>query len=325
MAGLSREELASLSHEELLASIGRDYYLENMPKVDIASRYEISRFQVARMLEEARTTGIVDIEVHFPSALSGAGTGWIEALLGIQHVVITESSADDVQARNVIGRAVAKEISRHAKTGTTIGISWSRTLDIASRYVERLPKSDIVQLAGALPTAGIGNPLEIIQRLGRLAGGRTWPLWSPLVVDDVTTAMGLLRQPEIAEALAKGDSLDLAVVAIGAWKPAHSTVWERVDNKVRREASEVGAVCECSGRLLDAEGRPVITELDARVIAVTVEQLKRTPRVIAVAQGAARADAVRAAAKAGFITTLVIDESLASALADTTDLERSNS
>lgn len=66
------------------------------------------------------------------------------------------------------------------------------------------------------------------------------------------------------------------------------------------------------------------TELDARVIGVTVEQLKRTPHVIAVAQGAARAEAVRAAAKAGFITTLIIDRPLAAALAGTSDKERNN-
>lgn len=319
MVKQSEEALAMLSHQELLAHIGRDYYLDNMPKVDIASRYGISRFQVARLLEEARTTGIVDITVHFPS--ERADTGWIESLLGIQQVVIADTSADQLHARTILGRATATEISRIARAGTTIGISWSRTLDIASRHIEILPKSDIVQLAGALPTAGDGNPMEIIQRLGRLSGGRTWPLWAPLVVDDVTTATGLLRQPEIAEALAKGNSLDLAVVAVGAWKPNQSTVWERVDNKVRREASESGAVCECSGRLLDKEGHTVVTELDARVIGVTVEQLKRTPQVIAVAQGAARAEAVRAAAKAGFITTLIIDRPLAAALAGPSDEE----
>lgn len=322
MAKQSQEVRVMLTHQELLAHVGRDYYLDNMPKVDIASRYNISRFQVARLLEEARTTGIVEITVHFPS--ERADTGWIESFLGIEKVVVVDSAAEEIHSRTILGKAAAQEIGRIAKAGTTIGISWSRTLDIASRHIETLPKSDIVQLAGALPTAGDGNPLELIQRLGRLSGGRTWPLWAPLVVDDVTTATGLLRQPEIAEALAKGNSLDLAVVAVGAWKPNQSTVWERVDNKVRREASESGAMGECSGRLLDSEGQPVVTELDARVIAVTVEQLKRTPQVIAVAQGAARAEAVRAAAKAGFITTLIIDRPLATALAGISDKERNN-
>ncbi|MDQ6754737.1 MAG: Cro/Cl family transcriptional regulator [Actinomycetota bacterium] len=301
------------SREELLARVARDYYLRNRSKVELAQSYGISRFQVARMLDEARLSGIVDIEVHFPAAVSTADAGRLKSLLGIRHVIITDGAVEEGQVREILSRAAAEELSREARAGETVGISWSRTLDIASRHVEKLPKCDIVQLAGALPSAG-SNSLEIIQRLGHLSGGRTWPLWAPLVVEDVSTAAGLRRQPEIADALAKADSLDLAVVAIGAWRSNLSTVWERVDNKVRTEATQAGAVAECSGRLLDMDGLPVTSGLDLRVIAVTVEQLRRTPRVIAVAQGAARADAVRACAKAGFITTLIVDDALASAL-----------
>jgi DNA-binding transcriptional regulator LsrR (DeoR family) len=204
-----------------------------------------------------------------------------------------------------------------------MGISWSRTLDVASRLVRELPRCDVVQLAGALPTEGESNPLELIQRLGHVSGGLTWPLWAPLVVEDPTTAAGLRRQPEIAGALAKADSLDLAVVAIGAWKPGTSTIWDRADAQVRQEAVEAGAVGECSGRLLNAKGVAVESGLDEQIIAVTIKQLQRTPKVIAVAQGEGRAEAVLAVAKAGFVTTLIIDSPLAQALTDLIGGEKS--
>lgn len=128
------------------------------------------------------------------------------------------------------------------------------------------------------------------------------------------TAAGLRQQLEISTALTKADSLDLAAVAIGAWGPALSTVWDRVDNLVRQSTLDAGAVAECSGRLISADGRSVRSELDSRVLAVTLDQLKRTPTVIAVAQGEARADAVRAAISARIVSILVIDQSLATAL-----------
>jgi DNA-binding transcriptional regulator LsrR (DeoR family) len=165
-----------------------------------------------------------------------------------------------------------------------------------------------------LPAAAESNPLELIQRLGHLSDGVTWPLWAPLVVEDPATASGLRRQQEIAGALAKADSLDLAVVAIGAWKAGSSTVWERADAAIRQQSVEAGAVAECSGRLLDAAGTAVESGLDEHIIAVTIKQLQRTPNVIAVAQGSRRADAVRAVAKAGFVTTLIMDIPLAKAL-----------
>lgn len=311
------------SHKELLARIGREYYLENRPKVEIAASHDLSRFQVARLLTEAVESGIVEITVHFPSHLSGADLRRLESSLSIGQVIVADTTGGEIQARGILAKAAAAEISRQAPVGGTLGISWSRTLDAASRLVKELPRCDIVQLAGALPAEADSNPLELIQRLGQLSGGLTWPLWSPLVVEDPTTASGLRRQPEIAGALAKADSLDLAVVAIGAWKAGSSTVWERADPKVRQEAVQDGAVAECSGRLLNAAGIPVQSGLDERIIAVTVKQLQRTPRVIAIAQGTARTDAVRAVAKAGFVTTLIVDEPLAKALYDQIDQENS--
>ncbi|MET3172414.1 UNVERIFIED_ORG: DNA-binding transcriptional regulator LsrR (DeoR family) [Arthrobacter sp. UYCu721] len=302
------------THEELLARISTEYYLENRPKVEIAASHDISRFQVARLLTEARERGIVEIKVHFPPRFSSADLRRLESWLGIKEVIVADTTGEVVQSRGVLAKAAAAEISRQAPTGGTLGISWSRTLDVASRLVRDLPRCDIVQLAGALPAEADSNPLELIQRLGHLSGGLTWPLWSPLVVEDPTTASGLRRQPEIAGALAKADSLDLAVVAIGAWKPGSSTVWERADPEVRQDAVRAGAVAECSGRLLNSEGVPVESGLDEQIIAVTIKQLQRTPRVIAVAQGPARAEAVWAAAKAGFVTTLIIDVPLAQAI-----------
>lgn len=309
------------SHDELLARISRDYYLENRPKVEIAAAHDISRFQVARLLAEARERGIVEIKVHFPSPFSGADLERIQSWLGIRHVIIADSTGDESQARGILAKAAAAEISRQAPAGGTMGISWSRTLDVASQLVRELPRCDIVQLAGALPAAAESNPLELIQRLGRLSGGLTWPLWAPLVVEDPATAAGLRRQQEIAGALTKADSLDLAVVAIGAWKAGSSTVWDRADADVRQAAVEAGAVAECSGRLLNRAGAPVESGLDEQIIAVTIKQLQRTPKVIAVAQGQARAEAVRAVAKAGFVTTLIMDVPLAQALHDLIDEE----
>ncbi len=310
------------THEELLALIGKDYYLENRSKVEIATTYGISRFQVARMLEEARAEGIVRIEVRTPGSMPAKELHQLAAWLGIRKVIVIKTSGDDAQQRDILARAVAKELMDNVRAGMTLGISWSRTLDLAARFVTELPKCDVVQLAGALPGGGGGNPLGLIQRLGQASNGRTWPLWAPLVVDSAATAAGLKQQPEISEALRKADALDFAVIAVGAWAPNLSTVWDRVDNAVRQEGLAAGAVAECSGRLIDAAGSAVPTGLDARILAVTLGQLKRTPTVVAVGHGAERSPAVRAAAAAGIVSTLIADESLAAALIRTKRADR---
>ncbi|MFC8304236.1 sugar-binding transcriptional regulator [Specibacter sp. NPDC057265] len=304
--------MPEISHKELLARIGQAYYMDNQSKVEIATEHGISRFQVARFLDEARAEGIVRIEIRHPGAKAKVDAQALAAALGLHRVVVVETLDDDFRQRDLQARAVADELMAAARTGMTLGISWSRTLDLAARHVSALPKCNIVQLAGALPAAGgSGNPLELIQRLGRVGGGLTWPMWAPLVVDSAATAAGLRRQPEIADAMRKADSLDLAVVAIGAWAPNLSTVWDRVDNADRQDGLRKGAVAECSGRLIAVDGTAVPAELDDRILSVTLKQLQRTPQVIAVAQGAVRAEAVRACMAAGIVHTLVLDEALA--------------
>lgn len=282
--------------------------------MDIARNYGISRFQVARLLDEARALGIVRIDVRFPEAAADLAPARLAESLGVERVRISPTGADDRTTRESMAQQAAAEIMAAAAPGASIGVSWSRTLDMAARYVTNLPPCNIVQLAGALPVPGSGNSLELIQNLGRHDGVATWPLWAPLVVENALTAQSLRRQPEIGDTLAKASSLDAAVVAVGAWLPGLSTVWNRVDNHLKLEAAQAGAVAECSGRLIDARGRPVRSELDGRVLAVSLDQLRNTPQVVAVAQGAARADAVRAVLAAGFVTTLLIDEDLAVAL-----------
>lgn len=306
--------MADQSHEELLAEIGRAHYLDGKSKVEIANAHGISRFHVARLLDEARSSGIVHIEIASPRPAVPADTDLVKDAFGLTKLIVTDSSTDSERGREILAEAAAVELSARARAGATIGIAWSRTLATAAKRVSRLPKCNFVQLAGALPAANDGHSFEILHRLGVLSGGNTWPLFAPLVVDDAATAASLRKQPEIATALAKADSLDLAVVAIGAWSPGLSTVWDRVSNADRREAADAGAVTECSGRLLNAGGQPVKTAMDERIMAVTIEQLQATREVIAVATGPERADAVAAACRAGIVSTLIADEALVAAL-----------
>lgn len=314
--------MSEQSREELLAGIGRAYYLNGKSKVEIAEEFNISRFHVARLLDEAREVGIVRIEIADPTPRADVSAEALQRLLGLRRVVVTRSDSDAVLGRDLQAQAASSLLKDTVTEGSTVGISWSRTMDAMSRHVDTLPKCEIVQLAGALRVSGSGNSFELMQRLGRISGGRTWPIWAPLVVDNAATAAGLRRNPDIAGALEKADTLDVAMVAIGSWEPSSSTVWNRVSNADRAEAVAAGAIAECSARLFDVDGRAVTTDLDARVLAVTLDQLRHTPEVIAIARGSQLAPAVRAAAKGGFITTLVADDALAAELARTSDGEQ---
>src|SRR5699024_11550787 len=72
---------------------------------------------------------------------------------------------------------------------------------------------------------------------------------------------------------------------------------------------------DVSGRLFGAAGEDVTT-IDDRVIAVSLDQLRRATTTVGVARGAERARAVRAACAAKILDIAVIDRALADALLD---------
>jgi len=299
----------------LLADIGRAYYLDGRSKVEIAADFSLSRFQVAKLLDDALAFGVVTIRIHDPRMRSSGADEDLAAALGVDRVAIVEvGDGAGLDTAESVGIAVMDQLKDLVRPNMTIGISWSRALDLAARYLPDLPPCDIVQLAGALQLVGTGSLSRVIAQLGESPGIHTFPVYAPLVVDEPSTARDLMRQPEIAEALARADLLDLAVVAIGAWAEGQSTVWEKVSPADRQAGTDAGAVAEVSGRLLDANGHPVHTSLDDRTIGVRIEQLVAAPQVIAVARGVDRVEAVIAAVRAGIVSCLVIDSGLANAL-----------
>ncbi len=308
-------EDGDLRRRVLLAELATAYYVDNVSKVDIAKAFGISRFQVARLLDQARASGVVTIEVHDPHLSRSAREQALADTLGVDtaRIVVLHAKDDTLRAEQ-FGAVVLTAMRDVIRPGMTVGISWSRTLDQAARFLPALPPCSLVQLTGAFEIAGSGTLSRMLMQLDRRAGVQTYPLYAPLVVDRPSTAKDVRRQPVVADALAHAEDLDLAVVAVGAWLAGESAVWEKVPADIRRACAQAGAVAEFSGNFLDAQGAVVSTPLDGRIIAVGLPQLQAAEHVIGFAHGPRRAAAVRAAAASGAFTSMIVDSTLASAV-----------
>lgn len=305
---MDRDELV------LMRDVSIDFHIEGKSKVEIGAQRGLSRFRVARLLSAARDLGMVKISIELPEESRRDLDGALESALGVP-VVVSAAHSDLQQRRDLLARSVADQIRSRAREGMTLGVSWSRTIEAAARHIESLPPCEVVQLVGAQPVEGSGNSLELIQQFKRLPGVRTVPIWSPLVVSDPGTAHGLRQQPQIATALRRADSLDVAVVAVGGWSPQASTVYPTLSSADLDTISPQNVVGECSGRLFDADGHDVHTALEDRVVAVTLAQLRATPTVIACGFGPGPAPAIRAAVRGGFAGVVVLDPECAEELA----------
>ena len=67
-------------------------------------------------------------------------------------------------------------------------------------------------------------------------------------------------------------------------------------------------------RFFDADGQPVPSDLDDRTIGITLEELRAVPRVVGIAGGAEKVDAIRAALRGRLVDVLITDAGTAEAL-----------
>src|SRR4051812_42579896 len=78
-------EGAGLAEVVLTASIARRYYLDGRSKVEIAEEFGLNRFKVARLLEAARESGLVRIEIRHPGELDVELSGRLQERFALQH------------------------------------------------------------------------------------------------------------------------------------------------------------------------------------------------------------------------------------------------
>ena len=313
MTGLSADRPTEVV---LAARVAQQFYLEGASKVDIADRLGISRFRVARLLDSAREAGMVRIEIGFPGGSLDAGlSAELCSAFGLEQAFVF-NFPDDEQAllRRHLGEASGQVLMDLITPSDVLGMSWARTLSGLAAALTQIPPCPIVQLTGAVPPPDGQDLLHLVRSVARVGGGPAHVFYAPMILDDAQTAAAVRRQGDIAGAFALVPSVTIAVVAIGAWAPGQSTIYEAVTPAERNALAEMGIRAEMAGVFIGEDGRPAATPLDSRMIVTPGPMLERIPFVLAVAYGVAKGPAVCAAIRGGLVHGLVTHASLARAM-----------
>jgi DNA-binding transcriptional regulator LsrR (DeoR family) len=281
----------SVSGEVAKAHVARLYFEHDVTKREIAQRLGISRFKVARLLDQARSEGIVRVEIHDPVEVDDELSRALEERYGLDFAVAVPDEL-------AIPHATAAWLAELLHDGATLGVAWGATLQqVAAELPEGLAAgTDVVQICGAVPGLQPGTgPTELALRIAERLGGRLHALPAPAMASR-RARDELLANDVVRPTVELFDRVDLALVGIG---PAEGLP---------------GAPADAVGHLLvhafDADGRFVDTDAADRAISMTREQLAAT-RVLAAAGGRAKHAAVRGALRSGLLDAIVTDAATA--------------
>lgn len=309
------------SNERLLISIAKMYYEENATQEDIAQTLNISRSLVSKHLSLAREKGLVEIVVHDESIQPfKAIEDRLRKKYDLEDVVCV-SSADPSQTKFSVGLAAARYISKLVTPDMFIGISAGTTAHLVAEHMNlnlNMNNLTFVPLVGGLGMAHTDIQANVICDIfARKTGGNAIQLHAPLVVDDEHSKEVFMRQHFIKDIFDMAKNVDVAVVGIGG-QPAYYEMTKAYLHKIEpldpKEAENVTG--DILYNFIDSKGRALDSNWNKRVINLSIDDLMKIPKVVGVAFGSIKVEAIHAAMVGELINVLVTDVQTAKLLLD---------
>ncbi|MBY5353315.1 sugar-binding transcriptional regulator [Rhizobium leguminosarum] len=308
--------MTRLNELRLISRVAQMYHMEGRRQAEIAQHLRLSQATVSRMLKRAEAEDIVRTSVIPPAGTYSELEGALREKYDLPEAIVVECTEDRdgaIMAR--IGEAAAHLLEVTLAPGEIIGVSsWSQTI---FKMVENIHPQKSAQAKYVVQTlGGMGDPsvqthaTQLTTRLARLTGAEPKLLPVQGVTSSREAKLLMQADPFVRETIDLFGSITLAIVGIGAVEP--SELLARSGNifssRELSDLAEAGAVGDISLRFFDKNGKPVKTPLDDRVIGLPLEDLERVDRVIALAGGSKKTDAIAGALRVGVIDMLVTDK-----------------
>ena len=318
-----RSPAAAEEQLRLMVKVARLYHEHGIRQPEIARRLHISQARVSRLLKQAELDGIVRTTVVVPAGVQTALEEGLEERYGLREAVVVELLDDsEASITRDLGNATARYLEASLTGGDVVGISsWSSTLLAAVDAMRPLPPKAGAERALQL-FGGVGNPAaeahaaRLTQRFADLTGARPTFLLAPGIANSLDAREAMITDRFVKEALDGLAEVTLALVGIGALEPSRllqssGNIFSEPELHALGEQGAVGDICL---RFFDAHGVRIESDVDRRVIGVTLEQLKQADRSVGIAGGGRKYAAIHGALTGGLINVLITDSTTAERL-----------
>ena len=300
----------------MMLRVAQLYYEDKLKQSEISQRLYVSQATVSRLLKRAEKEGVVRVTIAAPRGTYPQYEAALRERYGLNEAIVAECYEEREEAiLSAIGAAAAHYLEATLSEGDVIGISsWSvsllRLVD-AIHPIKQIRAERVVQIL-----RGIGDPsvqshaTQLTMRLAALTGAEPQLLPAQGVVSSSAARLVMVGDPYVRAAMDQFRRLTVALVGVGALQPSVmlANSGNAFTDAELRDLARRGAVGDIGLRFFDRQGRSVHGPLDERVISITLEELKSTPRVIGVAGGKRKVEAIRACLVGKLVNALVTDK-----------------
>ena len=304
---------------ELLVRAARLYFEDGKSQHDVATELGTSRSNVSRMLAAAREQGIVEIRINDPLGRDANLEQQLKESFDFADAVVAGVGRSE-RAIDRVGEMGARWLGERLTDGQTIALSWGGTLQrmVWSVHVDHPYHLEVAQLVGGLSAVSSGvTGQELVRELSERLGSSYRYLHAPAVLTSKATRDALLQEAAIANAIDGARKAQLALVGIGnATSGSSAQIIDalHLNDKQREQFQSRGPVGDIAARFFDSRGIEIDGPVHDRILAVTLDDIRRIPLTMGVAAGRDKARAIVAAARGRLIDGLITDAQTARAV-----------
>jgi len=304
--------------EELLLRVAWFYYKDELTQDEIAHRLSVSRASVGRMLDRARKVGLVSINLNADHLDAFEVSNQLRHTFGLAEALVVpdhdREPADHHVLNARLGLGGAQFMTTHLRPGGTLGVGWGETV---SRVIGATNFGAVGPVHMVTLTGGVDGYLPTILSSQSESGGDPEAttaaiIPTPIVASTPRLAAALKAEPAIQQVLKQATSVRQAIVGVGT-PTADATIVQMgylAADDVRALRGR-GVVGDILGQFFDADGNVVSLPIHQRRIGIELSDLASIPKVVGVAGGLHKAEAILGALHGGFLNVLVTNELVA--------------
>lgn len=301
------------------------YYQDGLSQSEVANIMGVSRVTIVKYLHLAREKGFVNISLDSSVFSSIDYAIRIKDKFKLNNVLIIPNEEkdssqiiDDIVEKR-LAKAGAMYLSQVINDNDIIGISASYTIYQLANYlpIKSLKNINVLQMIGAIasPSGSLFAASEVAALIASKLSGYSIYLHVPAVVSSARLAMELQAEPIIRANFSALNRCNKALYVVESVQDNHSLVSTDIltlhEMQLYRELGAVGSIC---GRFYDAQGNPLVADIDLRVMGISLAQLRQIPQRLLLSSGIENIQATIGAIKGGYATDIIIDEATAIAL-----------
>jgi|YelNatPaOPRAMG01_1025707.scaffolds.fasta_scaffold07793_6 DNA-binding transcriptional regulator LsrR (DeoR family) len=311
---------------KLIAKVARLYYEDGKTQEEIGKELGISRFKVLRLLQKAREEGIISIKIIDPSSTCKDLEQALEKKFNLERAIVVSSGyLPKTLILQEIGKWGALLLQDITQNGDIIGIGWGSTVSECIRQLNPNHKEvTVIPLGGG---TGQLDPIFQVNELSKWVANKFKAKWYsldiPIFLENREVKDTLFNEPRIKKVVDLWDKLTMVLVGIGnipsLWKDYSPLVAfsKGAIETLKRELVLYKSVGDIVQNYFDINGNISPISIRENIVGISIEQIKRVKKIIALSGGEDKKEAVLGALRWGYITHLVTDESVANYLIET--------